>query len=142
VRRRLATRLAERIDRSGERGSALIEFTMMSVLLVFVLFGVLQVAALVFVRSIVASAASEGAHYAGGVGVDPGDGGARAAELIRQAFGSKAATRVHCSGRSAADPATSVRTATVVCDGRITSIFLPIGALVELHVHAESFAEP
>lgn len=114
---------------------------MISVLLVFVLFGVLQVAGLFFVRSIVASAASDGARFSASVGVDPATGGQRADLLIGQALGTRAAKRIHCQGRAEPDPASGLTMSVVTCTGTMPSIFLPIGALVELHVQAESLQE-
>ena len=47
-----------------DRGAAIAEFVMISVLLIFLLFAVLQVAILLYVRTIVAASAADGARYA------------------------------------------------------------------------------
>ena len=59
---------------ADDQGAAVIEFVMMIVLLVLVLFGVLQVAVYCYARNIVAAAAADGARYAASLGVDPGAG--------------------------------------------------------------------
>ena len=76
-----------RTTRQFDGGAAVIEFVMMSVLLVFLLFAVLQVAVYFYARNIVAASAADAARYAANAGVDPASGGPRADALIRTATG-------------------------------------------------------
>lgn len=63
--------------RVRERGSAVVDFVLVLVVLVPLFLGILQVGLVLFVRNTLASAASEGARYAATEGRGPGDGVAR-----------------------------------------------------------------
>ena len=65
-----------------ERGAAVVDFVLVSVLVVPLFLGVLQVGLFLYVRNTVTAAASEGAHYAAVLNREPGDGEARARELV------------------------------------------------------------
>ncbi|WP_028639018.1 TadE/TadG family type IV pilus assembly protein [Nocardioides sp. URHA0032] len=85
----------------GERGSAVVDFVLVLVVLVPVFLGVLQVALVLLVRNTLASAASEGARYAATLDRGPADGASRTRRQIDGAI----------SGRFAQD--VSARPATV-----------------------------
>ena len=57
-----------------ERGSAVVDFVLVLVVLVPVFLGVLQVSLVLFVRNTLTAAASEGARYAATAGHIPADG--------------------------------------------------------------------
>jgi Flp pilus assembly protein TadG len=130
VTQRLAARLRVardyRISRQTDRGAAVIEFVMMSVLLVFLLFAVLQVAVYFYARNIVAASAADAARYAANAGVDPASGGPRADELIRTGIGAAEGSRIPCQGRTTTDAASGLTVATVHCRGRLKLTFLPL----------------
>jgi Flp pilus assembly protein TadG len=84
-----------------QRGSAVVDFVLVLVVLVPVFLGILQVALVLLVRNTLASAASEGARYAATLDRGPDDGVARTRDQIDGAI----------SGRFARD--VSARTATV-----------------------------
>ena len=65
-----------------ERGAAVVDFVLVSVLVVPLFLGVLQIGLFLYVRNTVTAAASEGAHYAAVLNREPGDGEARARELV------------------------------------------------------------
>ena len=65
-----------------ERGSAVVDFVLVLVVLVPVVLGVLQVALVMHVRNTLASAASEGARYAATLDRSPADGAARTRSQI------------------------------------------------------------
>jgi Flp pilus assembly protein TadG len=85
----------------GERGSAVVDFVLVLVVLVPIFLGVLQVALVLLVRNTLASAASEGARYAATLDRGPADGASRTRRQIDGAI----------SGRFAQD--VSARPATV-----------------------------
>jgi Flp pilus assembly protein TadG len=126
---------------AGEQGSAVVEFALVTILLVLLLFAVLQITALLYVRSIVSSAAADGARYAANAGVDPAAGGDRANELISRSTGGGLAHAVQCSGEPGRDPVSGLVTARVRCHGQIRSILLPIAALVTIDGLGESLKE-
>jgi Flp pilus assembly protein TadG len=111
------------------------------VLLIMLLFGVLQVAALFYVRSVVSAAAADGARYAANADVPSTDGAQRASNLIRQGLGAGMASRLTCTAGSAADASTGLATAQVRCQGQIRSMLVPIGAFVRVDVTARSLKE-
>jgi hypothetical protein len=127
---------------SGDRGSAMVEFSMITVLLVFLLFAVLQVAALFYVRSVTAAAAADGARFAANADVDPAAGGSRASALIAHGVGGRLAGQLPCVGSAVPDPGSGLVAAEVHCQGRIRSLLLPIGAFVRVDITARSFKDP
>ena len=66
----------------NERGSAVVDFVMVSTLVVPLFLGILQVGLFLYVRNTVTAAASEGAHYAAVLNREPSDGEARTRELV------------------------------------------------------------
>ncbi len=69
----------------GERGSAVVDFVLVSVLVVPLFLAILQIGLFLYVRNTVTAAASEGAHYAAVLNREPADGEARTRELIHGA---------------------------------------------------------
>ena len=122
--------------RRGQRGSAVVDFVLVLVVLIPLFLGILQVALVMMVRNTLASAASEGARYAATLDRGPADGVARTREQVDAAI----------SGRFAQD----VDVATVLIDGapavRIT-VHATVPALglggpgVELDVAAHAVEE-
>ncbi|WP_427884807.1 TadE/TadG family type IV pilus assembly protein [Kribbella sp. GL6] len=66
----------------GQRGSAVVDFVLVSTILVPLFLGILQVGLFLYVRNTVTAAASEGAHYAAVLNRAPADGATRTRELI------------------------------------------------------------
>ncbi len=125
----------------GDDGVAVVEFVMISALLVFLLFGVLQVAAVLYVRSVVAASAADGARYAAAAGIGPAAGGARADQLMAQAVSGSLSSDIPCTGTAVVDPGSGLRVVQVVCTGRIRSIFVPAGLFVNIHVRSRALQE-
>lgn len=69
-------------DDDGERGSAVAEFVMVSVLVLALFLGVVQVAFALHVRALAIDAAAEGARLAARADRSPDDGVARTRELL------------------------------------------------------------
>jgi Flp pilus assembly protein TadG len=125
-----------------ERGAAVVEFALVSVLVLFLLFGVLQVAVYFYVHNIVAASAANGARYAASSDVDFAAGGPRAAQLMSKAAAASVARGVSCTGTPGSDPDSGLTVAVVTCRGKIRSIFVPLGALVTIDVRASALKEP
>ena len=83
-----------RARRHDQRGSALVDFTLVTVVLLPVVLGILQVALVLHVRTTLAAAASEGARLAATSGSDAGDGVARTREQIAESVGERYAEDV------------------------------------------------
>jgi Flp pilus assembly protein TadG len=77
-----------------ERGSALVDFTLVSLLLVPLVLGLIQVALVLHVRATLAAAASEGARLAATADREPGDGVARTRAQIADALAGRYAEDV------------------------------------------------
>jgi hypothetical protein len=112
-----------------------------AVLLVFLLFAVLQIAALFYVRSIVAASAADGARYAVNADVGPDAGAARATAQIRDGLNDRIAADVPCTGSVSIDPVSGLRLTSVRCTGSIHSLLLPFAALIGIDVRSRSLEE-
>jgi Flp pilus assembly protein TadG len=141
---RLGTRFRAARGRDAlpsDHGAAVVDFVMMSVLLVFLLFAVLQVALYCYARNIVAASAADAARYAANAGVDSAAGGPRAAELIRDGLGSGQAARIPCQSSTTRDPVSGLAVATVHCRGPLKLIFLPLNVPLWIDVTSSSLKE-
>jgi Flp pilus assembly protein TadG len=127
--------------RVGDRGASVVEFVMISVLLVFLLFAVLQVGLYIYARNVVSSAASDGAGYGADHGVDPADGGQRAADLVRKGLGKGNAARIACVGSSGVDDSSGLVVAKVRCRGQVKMIFAPLIVPLWINVNAAAVKE-
>lgn len=114
---------------------------MIAALLVFLLFAVLQVALLFYVRTVVASSAADGARYAGAADVPTAAGAARASSLIADGLDAGVAAQVPCTATDEVDAASGLATVRVHCEGDIASVFLPIGAFVHIDVDSRVLSE-
>ena len=123
-----------------ESGSAVVEFVMIAVLLMFLLFAVLQVAVYFYIRNIVQASAAAGARYAANQGVDYGEGGSRAMTLVRQGSSPTIERNLPCDGSAGTD-VSGLPLAVVHCGGHVKSIFLPLGRVLEIDVTARVLKE-
>lgn len=71
----------------SDRGSAVVEFPLVAVLIVMIALATIQAALIVHTRNTLIDAAVQGAHHAALVGNTPGDGAERAQQLIGERFG-------------------------------------------------------
>ncbi len=86
--------------RRPERGSAVVDFVLILVVLIPLVLGIIQVALVMHVRTTLAAAASEGARYAATVDRGPGDGIARTQEQIDAGLAGSFTRDVHASAVS------------------------------------------
>ena len=121
-----------------EAGAAVVEFVMMSALLVMLLLAVLQVALYFYARNVVAASAADAARYAAAEDVDLRSGAARAEELIAR---SARLVDVHCTSGPGRDAASGLVTSTVHCVGRVHVLFLPLAAPLTFDVRASVVKE-
>ncbi|GAB2547570.1 TadE/TadG family type IV pilus assembly protein [Brachybacterium huguangmaarense] len=71
----------------GDRGSAVVEFPLIAVLILLIAMATIQVALVIHTRNTLVDAAVQGAHHASLIGNTPEDGAERAAVLVDQRFG-------------------------------------------------------
>ncbi|HZC72765.1 MAG TPA: TadE/TadG family type IV pilus assembly protein [Jatrophihabitans sp.] len=112
--------------RGNDAGAAVVDFAMMSILLVMLLLAVLQTAVYFYARNVAAASAADAARYAAAAGVDPRAGGPHAEQLIRAGLGDADAAAIHCVGTPGRDPASGLPITTVHCTGHLGLLFLPI----------------
>lgn len=112
----------------------------MSVVLLLLLLGVLQVAVYLYVRNIVAASAAEGARYAANADVGTEQGAERAEAILRRGAGRSVAERVTCVGRAELGDG-GLRLVGVECGGMLPVFFAPIGEALPLHVTARAVEE-
>ncbi|WP_344647495.1 TadE/TadG family type IV pilus assembly protein [Cryptosporangium japonicum] len=124
----------------GDRGSAVVEFALVSVVLLLLLLGVLQVAVYLYVRNIAAACAAEGARFAANADVDVGQGAERAEEILRRGAGTSVAERVTCIGRDELGEG-GLRLVAVECAGALPVFFAPVGDTLPLRVTAHAVEE-
>jgi Flp pilus assembly protein TadG len=122
-------------------GAAVVDFVLLSVLLVMLLFGVLQTAVYFYARNVAAASAADAARYAAAEGVAAQDGGPRAERLIRAGLDDADAAAIHCVGAPGRDTASGLATATVRCTGRLRLLFLPLGLPLTLDVTSSALKE-
>ncbi|WP_218618096.1 TadE/TadG family type IV pilus assembly protein [Cryptosporangium aurantiacum] len=116
------------------------EFALVSVVLLMLLLGVLQVAVYLYVRNVVAASAAEGARFAANADVGSDQGAARAELTLRRGAGRDVASRVTCVGREEIGEG-GLRLAGVECVGALPVFFAPIGDALPLHVTARAVEE-
>jgi Flp pilus assembly protein TadG len=130
---------------AADRGASVVEFVLLTVLLVVLLFAVLQVAVWFYARSIVASAAADGAHYAATFddASDPGGtaGEQRARQLISDGLNARAAQDIPCTGTDGVDAASGLPITTVRCHGRPHMLLLPFDLPLGIDVHSSVLRE-
>lgn len=138
----MTARIRRRIGEVGrDGGAAVVDFVMISVLLLFLLLGVLQVAIYFYARNVVASSAADGARYAAAEGVDPRAGGARAVELIGSGLDAGDASAIRCDGAPGVDAASGLPVETVRCRGRIRLLFSPLHLPLTIDVSSSVLKE-
>lgn len=125
--------------RGRDDGAAVVEFVLISILLVFLLFAVLQVAVFFYARNIVSASAADAARYAAAAGVPVGAGKERAEELIKQSLGGQDA--ITCTSSAAIDPGSRLPVTQVHCVGHVRALFAPLDIPLTVNVTTSSLKE-
>ena len=123
-----------------ERGSAVVDFVLIGVLVVALLLAVLQVAVYVHVRNVVVASAQEGARYAANADVPTEAGAARTLEVVARATTRQTADGLACT--SAEEPDASGLTLVVVhCEGAVPALLAGLGDLLPVRVTGRAVEE-
>ena len=123
-----------------ERGAAVVDFVMVSVLIVTLLLAVLQVAVYVHVRNVVTASAQAGARYAANADVDSEVGAARTVEVVAKATTTQTAEGLTCTSEEQVD-GTGVTLVVVDCNGSVPSLLASLGNLLPLQVTGRAVKE-
>ena len=119
-----------------EDGAAVVDFVLVSLVLVPLVLGLIQVGLVLHVRNTLTAAATEGARYGATIDRTPADGAARTREQIREAVADRYAAHVAGSGRSV----NGVPTVVVRVDAGVPALGL-WGPAVALHVEGHGVEE-
>lgn len=126
---------------AGDSGAAVVEFALVSILLIALLLAVVQVGIYLHVRNIVAASAAEGARFAANADVDdPAAGGPVTKRIIAAALSARTADGMTCTGRYDTGRG-GIRLVAVHCTGRVPLIFSWLGSLPGLDVTAHAIKE-
>jgi Flp pilus assembly protein TadG len=123
-----------------DRGSAVVEFLLVSMPLLFLLLVVLQVAVFLHLRNVVVASAAEGARYGANADRSTADGGPFAEQVLAQGLSAKIAARIRCS--SVEEPgAGGVVLVAVRCRGVVPSLVAALGDRLPIAVTARAIKE-
>ena len=111
-----------------DRGAAVVEFTLVSVLLVFLFLLILQIGLVLHARNVLVSAAQDGARFAANADRSPEDGVARTTSSISEILGADLAARMVITALPASTtdglPVVGIRVS-----GPLPFVFAPAGPL-------------
>jgi Flp pilus assembly protein TadG len=124
----------------GERGSAVVDFVMVSILIVTLLLAVLQVAVYVHVRNVVTASAQAGARYAANADVSSALGAARTVEVVARATSTQTANGLACTSGEEGDPS-GLTLVVVRCTGSVPALLASLGNLLPLEVTGRAVKE-
>ena len=124
-----------------DRGAAPVEFVLISVLLIFLLFAVLQVALYFYARNVVAASAADAARYAASADIPADAGGPRAEQLIAQGLHLGNASAISCTSGTGTDPASGLPVEQVRCTGRLHAAFTPLTIPLDLTITSSALKE-
>ena len=125
--------------RRSDRGGGVVEFVLISVLLILLLFGLLQVGLWFYVRSVAASATADAARYAATQNGGLQSAADRARELIVKGLNTSIADQLPCVAISGS--ASGLSTTTVRCSGTLHMLLLPWNIPVRLSVDSSALNE-
>lgn len=111
-----------------DAGSSVVEFTLVTTLVLVLFLGVLQLAFVLHTRNVLVSAAQEGARYAANADRTPADGVERTRQAIGDALGAGVRSRMTVTPLPV-DRAGSVPVVGMQVRGPLPVIFLPAGPL-------------
>jgi Flp pilus assembly protein TadG len=125
----------------SERGSAVVDFVLVSVLILGLLLAVLQVAVYVHVRNVVTASAQEGARYAANADVPSDAGAPRTVEIVGRATSERTAQGLTCTSAEEVEAGSGLTLVVVRCDGAVPSLVPALGDLLPLSVTGRSVKE-
>jgi hypothetical protein len=124
----------------GERGSAVIDFVLVGVLVVALLLAVLQVAVYVHLRNVVVASAQEGARYAANADVPAEAGAGRTLEVVGRATSTGTAAGLSCTSAQQVD-GSGLTLVVVRCTGTVPTLLAGLGDLLPLKATGRAVEE-
>jgi Flp pilus assembly protein TadG len=127
-------------DIDGQRGSAVVDFVLVSILIMVLLLAVLQVAVYVHLRNVVTASAQAGARYAANADVDSAAGAGRTVEVVARATSQRTARGLSCTSAQETD-ASGLTLVVVRCSGSVPTLLAGLGNLLPLQVTGHAVKE-
>lgn len=122
----------------GDDGSGVVEFVLVTVLVLFLFLLVVQVGLVLHARNVLVAAAAEGARYGANADRTDAQGAARAVQVVAEALpGVAGSARADAAPR---DPAASPQVVDVALTADLPVLFASLGA-VRLTVHGHALEE-
>jgi Flp pilus assembly protein TadG len=125
--------------RRSDDGAAVVDFVLVSVLLVSLFLLVFQVGVVLHVRNVLVASAAEGARYGANADRTPEEGADRAKQVIADALGHRVAAAMTCAAVDG-EQLDGQYVVDVRCSGPVPIVFLPTGAF-SLTVHGHAIEE-
>lgn len=125
--------------RDGDDGSSVVEFVLVTVLVLFLFLVVLQVGVVLHTRNLLVAAAAEGARYGANADRTDADGATRALQVVAESLPGSV-SRSATSYAVPRDPAADPQLVDVVVSGGLPVLFLAVGPL-QLTVHGHALKE-
>ena len=112
----------------ADRGSSTVEFTLVSILVLFLFLGVMQLGFVLHTRNVLVAAAQEGARYGANADRGTADAEARTLEVVGDALSSRIAARMD-RPEAAVVTVDGASVMQVTLRGPLPLVFLPAGPL-------------
>jgi Flp pilus assembly protein TadG len=112
-----------------DRGAAVVEFTLVSILLVFLFLAIMQVGLVLHARNVMVSAAQEGARFAANADRTADDGVARTEQALRGSLGSDLVARTAVTPLRPRSTPSGARVVGIQVSGPLPFLFVPVGPL-------------
>ena len=112
----------------ADRGSSTVEFSLVSVLVLFLFLLVMQVGFVLHTRNVLVAAAQEGARYGANADRGPADAERRALEVVRDALSPRIAARMD-RPRASVVEVDGAAVMEVTLAGPLPLVFLPAGPM-------------
>lgn len=125
---------------TAERGSAVVEFVLVSTLVMGLLLAVLQLAVYVHVRNVIAASAQEGARYGANADIDSVAGGEHTRGIVGRALSTDTADGLSCTAGEETGQA-GVVLVVVRCTGAVPSLFAPLGDVLRIDATGRAVKE-
>jgi Flp pilus assembly protein TadG len=112
-----------------DRGAAVVEFTLVSILLVFLFLAIMQVGLVLHARNVMVSAAQEGARLAANADRSAQDGVARTEQALRESLGADLVARTDVTVAPESSTASGAPVVGIQVSGPLPFLFVPVGPL-------------
>lgn len=122
-----------------DEGAAVVEFVLISGLLLLLVLGVVQLALVLHTRNVLSADAAEGARHGADLGRSDASGGPYAQQLLQRTVPG-AASGIRCSGRPEIGAA-GVPQVAVTCAGSIRLALVPLGPRLDMTVTGRAVKE-